>query len=84
MRPVLEDGAEHLWAAPTWGDRAKVIFTRAVLSPGSDPRGLAIVLRTIKRTPLVEVAVDLKNWLVVKVEDPYPGGRYGNLPLPVF
>ena len=62
----------------------KIIFTKADIENDEEVEGKELILQTVKRTPLVEVKVDLAQNKVIAIENPAATVRWGDIPTPLF
>ncbi len=63
----------------------KILFMHAVLASKSEGvEGSRLILSTVRREPVVEVEVSLKESRVIRIEDPPQTVRWGDIPTPIF
>lgn len=62
----------------------KILFAIADIKNDVDVEGKELILQTVKRTPLVEVKVDLAQNKVISIGNPVTTVRWGDIPTPLF
>ena len=62
----------------------RVVFTRVERSRSAQPRGPAILLDAVTRTPVLEAWVDLAGGRVERVAAPIPEARFAGTPVPIL
>ena len=62
----------------------KILFAKADIKNDEDAEGKELILRTVKRTPLFEVNVNLAQNKVISIENPATTVRWGDIPTPLF
>ncbi len=75
-------GTEPLLGSGYTGTSYRVVITRARLR--NPARGRDILTSVLRRTPVLEVVVDLRRNLVTQVLPPDGSPRYEGIPVPVF
>ncbi len=81
---VVEGATGHYSPADYERNLYKVIFTRAHLRTDQQVEGKEIILNTAKRTPVVEVWVDLSQYTVIDKKDPPETVMYESIPVPLY
>jgi len=62
----------------------KILINKADIKNDEDVEGKELILQTVKRTPLIEVKVDLAQNKVIAIENPATTVRWGDIPTPLF
>ena len=62
----------------------KIVFTRVDLRANLDAQGKDLILNAARRTPVVEVRVNLAQNRVVGIDNPPAHIKYENVPVPFF
>ncbi len=66
-------------------DRYRILFMQAKFRPdAAQPEGTELISRTVKRNPLIEVEVSLKENRVLRIDDPPATVVWGDIPTPLF
>ncbi len=81
---VVEGATGHYSPADYDNKLYKIIFTRAHLITGQQVEGKEIILNTARRTPVVEVWVDLSQQKVTAIKNPPESVKYENIPVPLY
>ncbi len=63
---------------------SKIIFTKAETESGNDVDGKQLIRLPVRRTPLLEVAVDPVAWKVLEIASPASSAKLIDISLPVF
>jgi hypothetical protein len=62
----------------------KIIFTEAEIKTNYKVQGKEILLNTVKRTPVLEVHIDVNQNRVVKIIEPPTLINYESIPMPLY
>ena len=77
-------GNHFLRSRPSNQNLYKIIFTQVELKGNQNAEGKEILLNVVKRTPIMEVWVDVFQAKVMEIKDPPEVIQYENVPVPVF
>jgi len=84
MNPVKGAEGHHFVPRDYNENFYRIVFTRAELRSKHEMEGKDILLKTVKRAPVIEARVDLSQNQVVGIEDPPTSVRYQNIPVPLY
>lgn len=80
-----ENRGEHYSPGNYGKNLYRILFMRAIVKPSSThPEGSALIRNTVKRNPVVEVEVSLQENKVLRIDNPPPLVRWGDIPTPLF
>ncbi len=80
----IPEGEGHSFPSDYDKNLYKIVFTRAEMRAGRDAEGRTIITDTARRTPVMEVWVDLAGARVIKIEDPPKSVMYESIPVAVY
>ena len=80
----VQGGGGHHFPADYDKNLYKIVFTKAELRTNQDVAGKDLLLNTVKRTPIVEVWLDLSQGKVFDIKNPPPTIKYENVPVPIY
>jgi len=80
----VQGGRGHHFPSDYNKNLYKIVFTKADLRTNQDVNGKGLLLNTVKRTPIVEVWLDLSQSKVFKVANPPTIIEYENVPVPIY
>ncbi len=86
MNPRASQQGNHFLSQPETGEKNhyKIIFTKAYLRTDREVGGKQLLLNIVKRTPLVEVWLDLSQRRIMAIKEPPAAIRYENVPMPIY
>ena len=84
MNEVKKIEGHHFMLRGYSEDLYKIIFTKAETRTNDEVQGKEILLKTVARTPILEVHIDLNQHQVVKIMDPPVQLNYESIPMPLF
>jgi protein-S-isoprenylcysteine O-methyltransferase Ste14 len=85
MNAVEGAGGHHFFSSPDHDKNSyKIIFTKADLRAERDSKGKKLFLDIVRRTPVVEVCLDLSQGKVTKIQQPSAIIKYENVPVSVY
>jgi len=84
MNPVK--GATRGHYSPTEYNKNlyKIIFTRAELRTDQEPERREIILKAVRRVPVIEISIDMPQKKVVDIKNPPAKIKYENIPVPLY
>lgn len=77
-------GGGHHFPADYDQNLYKIVFTKADLRTNQAIEGKELLLNTVKRTPIVEVWLDLAQSKVIDIQNPPTTIKYENVPVPIY
>jgi len=84
MNPIENESGVHFFSKTKNKNCYKIIFTKADFDNPTSPEGKDILLNVKKRTPLLEVTINLDRNEIVRIDYPTEKIKYENIPMPVF
>lgn len=84
MNPVKGAARGHYSPAEYNKNLYKIIFTRAELRTDQEPERREIILKTVRRVPVIEISIDMSQKKVVDIKNPPAKIKYENIPVPLY